>query len=326
MSSSIPAADQREIIRLYTEELVSATQIGRRLNWSRTSISRVLRLAGVPLRQPGDVVYPRSSNVSEESVDRAVEMYQSGMSAAETGKRLNVHPNTIYRYVRLRGVRVRSSREGLRLHFRSTIAQHQRARLTARQDKALELLSRGDASTAELAAEMQINTQRTREVLDQLVRYGLVAKRPSVNAPRHHRWSRTKLALVDVLQAAITEDVVSSYDHVWLPIAPLREWIENLVAHEEQRARFTAVASTPRGDGTGGLPTLQTVAKRLGTSERRLSALRLTQQSVTLRMADRLLTNAGDGTRLDDLWPELADDGDIDTFVRPVRRRQEEAA
>jgi transposase len=308
---NLTAAERRDIARLYTEGL-SLPAIGRRKFCSGSTIRRVLVLEGVTLRRSGGVRgAPRVDNLTQEQLDECVELYRSGLSATEVAEKIGVHAGTVYYRLRQAGVPVRARPEAQRLRYRSRVAHAGENALNERQFTVLRFVEAEQTGSREVARLLGVSTQTARDTLDQLENYGLVSRRPSKRNKRHLIWSRSALPVIDTLHHAITPPPQPEKGDVWLPIAPLREWIESLVAHEEQKARFTAVASTPDGDGTGALPTIQTVAKRLGIIDKRLYMLRFEQKSVTLGMADRLLLSAGDGTRLGDLWPELADGGDI---------------
>lgn len=51
--------------------------------------------------------------MSETQIDKAVELYESGLSCAKVGKITGVDNKTIYRRLRERGVRVRGAHERL---------------------------------------------------------------------------------------------------------------------------------------------------------------------------------------------------------------------
>jgi lambda repressor-like predicted transcriptional regulator len=73
--------------------------LAREYGANRTSISALLRKAGVEIREA-----PR---ISQIEIDQAVQLYEDGLSLERIGERLGWDHNTIYRHLKKRGVAMR---------------------------------------------------------------------------------------------------------------------------------------------------------------------------------------------------------------------------
>lgn len=318
-----------EIIRLYTDEALSTRQVAARVYVSASTVSATLVAADVPRRPRSSCWEYRNDGLTEDQLDEVLELYQAGRTTEEIGGALGVHRTTVARRLRQARAPVRSHSEAIKLHHWSAIASRGTDGLTARQASVLHAVEvKGLETSTEVGRAVDLSQRAARATLYQLEHYGLVkgSKRVS-NGGRYRIWTRTDLALRDVIDAVLTTDVNRNTDETWLPIAPLREWLKGLVEREREIARFQAVSGYAEdGDGTGAARTTSAVCFRLRLDHRRLYALLHEQQSVTISLADRLLLLAGDGTRLGDLWPELADDGDVTALPPRAKRPQLKAA
>lgn len=77
------------------------SQLAARFGISRNAVTRILKVAGVPLRSPG---------LNAEQIDRAVTQYQAGMSLALIGGSSGVDAHTVRRRLIDRGVELRDTR------------------------------------------------------------------------------------------------------------------------------------------------------------------------------------------------------------------------
>jgi transposase-like protein len=323
--STIPADTRAEMVRLYVEERQSIRQIARRVFWSYCAVHGTLTNEGVQLRSRGQVLYPRSCDLTQDQKDRTVEHYQSGHSAKWIADRFGLHVTTIHKRLHRAGVPLRTTAEAQRLERLDQISARGIKALTARQSAALLFIEQNDArvTTEQVARAIGAQTSRVRVVLIQLRGFGLVASRRT--GERLLEWSRTDLALRDVLEHALTPPAQRRAGEVWLPIEPLRAWLEQQIDAEQRRILRIPTAED---NGIAPAPGAARVATRLELDERRLYALRFEQSSVTLSMADQCLLHAGDGTMLEDLWPELGCDEEVARLPRSYqqRDRQLEAA
>lgn len=73
--------------------------LAKQFKVKRESISKLLRRAGVEIRQ--------RRQMGQAEIDESVRLYQSGLSLEQTGSRLGWDHNTIYRHLKKRGVNMR---------------------------------------------------------------------------------------------------------------------------------------------------------------------------------------------------------------------------
>lgn len=303
---------QREMVRLYTVEDLPARAIGRRMFWSEGVVRKVLRSHGVQIRRRGADVpdanpWKRYTTEQEQSV---CEAYRSGLSTDEIARRMDGSATTIRAILRRNDVCIRSKKEACRLGRIRAVA-HDNA-LTASQQRTLVFLDdRGSYSTTRIARLTGRTVMDTSRTLKQLARLGLVSMDGiGAGRGRPRTWSRTGLALRDVLDAQVNARVNRGNGDTMLPVGPFRDWVEGLIADARREAIHLAVTSTPRhggSNGSDGIPAITTVAAMLGLSERRVWALTHEQDHVSLTIADRALQNYPGPVRLWDLWPELGE-------------------
>ena len=97
LDASIPA----QIVADYGAGMPT-TQLTLKYGLSKASVLRLLHEAGTEMR--------RRQPFSEQKVDEAIRLYASGLSVAAIGSRLGVHPTTMWRTLRARGVVLRPPR------------------------------------------------------------------------------------------------------------------------------------------------------------------------------------------------------------------------
>lgn len=321
MPSPSPA-ERREMARLYLDERLSLARVAERTFWSATAVRRALMVDGIPPRPQGANCGPNHRALSERQLDETVELYQQGLSLDAVAERLGLVRDTVKYRLAKAGVPLRGRSSTLRLYHLRQIATRDDLRDTTRAilDAVAATPGLTTAEVARRAGHLPRNTIRTLKLLEQK---GLVASRrrpsPDPNRPaRLYVWRRTSLATRDVLSASLDEHDPNGRGDMWLRIDPFRDWLNGLVADGRRGALFLAVtpSRSHNGDGTGGISIESAIATRLKLDERRLYALRYEQKSITLSLADRCLTLAGDGTCLWDLWPELASEDELEDAPR----------
>jgi DNA-binding CsgD family transcriptional regulator len=329
--SIVPADTRAEMVRLYVEEELSTAAVGRRLFWSATTVRAILADEGVERRANGGWG-TRPDALTQEQLDEVTELRQQGRSTAEIGRILGIHRTTVSLRLGRAGIPVRSRSEAQRLLRRRRVAQYGTAGLTDKQAAALRFIEANEyegkdrPTTDDVARALGISLRNTRDALHQLVAYGLVSyRRRKTGRVRFNEWKRTKLSVRDVVEYALAPPPQRRSGDVWLAIEPFRDWLERQVDMEQ---RLMLHISTDEDKGIAPTPGAARVATRLHLDERRLYALRFVQRSVTLSMADQCLLHAGDGTTLEDLWPELGCDEEVARLPRSYqqRDRQLEAA
>lgn len=309
-----PEEVQQEMVRLYVDEGMSMDAIGERLFYAESTVKRTLKFRGVPSRPPGQRPGV-TRRLSDDVLNRTVELYQGGMSIREVAAIFGVAMSTVHDRLRTAGVPRRSVGDGnhvLRLHRAA------RGEFTDRQAQALAILEQPTSApitTTSVARAMRVPARTAWKALSDLERLGLAKGGP--RATREHGcgavmggpriWSRTDLAVEDVLQQALAPRLGGKPKaEDLLPVGPLRDWLNDWVAREDRRAEFMRVTSEDGKDAV-----MSVVAQACGVSDRRLSALRFEQRSVSVSLADRILTNAGRGVGLSDLWPDRFPDSEV---------------
>jgi transposase-like protein len=91
--------DQRAAVVDAYEAGASMADLAREYGVDRVSISQLLRKAGATIRQ--------RRVISAAEVDRAVQLYESGLSLQTIGDRLGWDQKTIYRHLKVREVAMR---------------------------------------------------------------------------------------------------------------------------------------------------------------------------------------------------------------------------
>jgi DNA-binding CsgD family transcriptional regulator len=311
--------EQREIVRLYTGERMTLAEVSERVFWSVTAVRSVLVRSGVPTRSRG--LRPgtpgRSIVLTREQVERIAELYRSGLSLTEVAARLGVHFTTVSHHLDRAGVRRRSVAEGIALRRCRDVSTLDA--LTGRQRDVLTFVERyqhkngGDPPiTAQIAVHTRLPRHATKATLYQLERLRLVRKtrRDGTGAGRGRpcSWRRTLLSPRDVFDDTFRQRgrIVGE---TYLPITPFLRWLAGIVELEERKVRLGAIVKEGRKEGTGDhntLSVIDVIAARIGIDPRRLLALRTVQSKISLTLADEALLRIDDGTRLEDLWPELA--------------------
>lgn len=311
MASSIPPETQDEIVRLYTTEKLTMRAIGARFHWSEGAVLNVLTERGIPRNPTGRYRRVKGARFTSEDDQRFVELYQGGVSASEIARRIGTTHDTITYRLRRAGVEIRTRGEACRIRHRNRIANQGRAALNERQQKALDLIeARGEVTTAELAAALSTNTHQAKISVQLLVDAGIVTRERAKKGRRPYIWRRTNLPLRDVLHVTLAAE---DWGGAWLPVQPFREWVGDLIDRERRKVILSAVTVEQRkADATGAVSPMRIVAGMLGVDERRLHAVLYEQKNISLRVADLALQNAGTGTRLEDLWPELGREDELD--------------
>jgi lambda repressor-like predicted transcriptional regulator len=308
----MPRDVQDEVIRLYVDERLSLREVGERLYWSLNAVRNVLMFRGVRVRSRGESLRLSSHNprrLTQDELDRTAELYLSGLSLAQVAERLGLALDTIRRRLVRAGVTIRTPAEGLELRRYYEVAHGGLTELQARMLRLVE--AQPGLTTSAAARHLSLSdTTSSKSTLDKLRRMRLVSGRRAglgAGGGRPCRWYRTRLPVRDVLLRAIEpRSCGPAKDDDNLPIAPLRDWLNEWIEREKRKVRFMAVAGAEKDtDGSGGLPASRVVADALDIESRRLFALRFDQDRVSFSVADRLLTRADRGVRVEDLWPEL---------------------
>lgn len=307
--STIPREQQDEAIRLYVEERLTTGQIGERLSWTGGAVAKMLRRRGVTLRSHSDRQATHPNKLTQDELDRTVELYQGGLSVAEVGRILGRNHNTIMYRLQKAGLERRPFGEALRLRRLHAISAG--GGLTDRQRLALTLIEqRGPLTTSELGQEPGFGSaRRVLDTMRGLERLGLVTgKQTTKGRARPMLWTRTDLRIVDLHARELAPASVGGRapDAESLPMGPLRDYLNDWIDRERRKARFAAVSGTVAGaDGSSGLAVEGVVARALGIHERRLYALLHHQETVSIQVADRILTHANRDETIFDLWPHL---------------------
>lgn len=310
--SSIPEDVRREMARLYLEGL-STNEVGKELFCAKSTVQRILRLDGVALRPKPTRprVYPNA--LSQDQLDRTAEMYQAGMSMTQVAEALGISRSAARARLARAGIPIRDSREGQVL-LRIRALEQGRSALTANQDAALAIVERAAPKrvrTPELARQMRVSPGTARAVMRRLETLGLVkrARRRDGGRMRLLEWSRTDVAVMDVLRETIRPRVLSGKADQQIDITPLRDWVTDLLARERRAFMFEAVLRTGPNGGrpeNDGEPIARTVA-RLGVDPRVLYRIMHESRTISVGTADAILAHA-DGPRLGDLWPEFGEE------------------
>jgi transposase len=308
--------------RLYVEEGLSTRAISRRLFWHYATVNNVLRADGVQLRGRGGT----HNRAPQDEIDRTIELYNSGLSSVQVGEILGIDSTSVRGRLHRAGVEMRSDSLSQRLRFYRAAVENGAGGLTDRQAVALGLVEDAPATTVEVAERLGVTRHAAYEVLVQLKTRGLIkAKRRRRPDRLHNVWQRTDLSVRDVVEYALAPPPQRRSGDVWLGIEPFRDWLEQQIDTEQ---RLMLHIPTDEDKGIAPTPGAMRVATRLGLDDRRLYALRYEQRSVTLAVVDQCLLRAGDGTMLEDLWPEFGSDEEVARLPRSYqqRDRQLEAA
>lgn len=302
----VPAGTRAEMVRLYTQERLSLLQVGEAVAWSSTTVRVVLLAEGVTLRRANTVQTAR--RLKDADVEPVVELYcGAGLSLQEIADRLGIGLASAHRRLKRAGVTSRSGSEGQRLKRLRELEQRGKDALSDGQRAALNLIELDideALTTREIAGCLQVSEASARAVLIDLRSFGLI--KSHIRSGKAH-WSRTQLAVVDVLRAALAPQVTAApaVGEEWLPIEPFREWLDELVARE-RRLTMRAIKDVRDRSGSYAEEGEGAVAARLGISERRLYRFRHEQARVSFGAAEACLTHSGEAIALEDLWPHLA--------------------
>jgi hypothetical protein len=97
-----------EIVRLYVEAGLDADTVGFRAGCSGTTILKIIRASGHPVRRAGRGA-PRHRNISDEEI---IERYRSGQSGPLIADAAGCTPGTIYHLLHRNGVTTRPAPTG----------------------------------------------------------------------------------------------------------------------------------------------------------------------------------------------------------------------
>ena len=248
------------------------------------------------------------SAYSGDRLERAAELYRSGLSTADIAREFGTHETTVIRAFARAGIPRRSTSEANRILRRAQIARGDKDALTAHQRLLVDHLNQyGPGATSEIARAVGLTPRAAVAALPKLEALGLVRHR-AIHA-RRFEWRRTALSTRDVLDHALAPAPALKPEGEYLPIEPFRQWVRDLIAHEERKAKFLAVGSQLRGngDGSGGIPTVLAVATRMRTPERVIWRWLNEQRTIALSTADKALQAYAGETTIYDLWPHLAE-------------------
>jgi len=306
----IPLDEQHEMIRLYLDEGFTLKQIGERVFCANATVSRVLRIHGVPRRRR---TRPPEPKIGRDAVDRTVELYLSGLSLRQVAAELGISYSAVRGRLHRAGVPLRGRADGQIVYRRHALASLARSALTPCQAEALDVLERDPNrwwTSREITAIIGAPTRgRTYRSLEQLEARGLVVRgKKAVNKTHERTWKRSDVQFADLLDTVFETPAVGNLPAAeMLPIGPFRAWLNEWVAREERKAKFMAVTPVKHynGDGSGGISVTNAIAERLGIIDRRLYALRFDQDRISITLADQLLTRADRGVTIFDLWPHL---------------------
>jgi hypothetical protein len=292
---------------MYLDERLSIEEIARRTYWAIGTVHRTLRADGVQMRPSGVALTLRA--VPRDVLDRTVELYLSGLDASEVAKRTGVSRSCVFYRLKKAGVECRPVGEANRIGRLRALERDGRAALTANQAAALRVVEEvmpRHLRTNEIALRLRVSTRAARSYLNDLREIGLVRSKRR-EGTGSNTWSRTDIAVVDVLREAIRPRVISGRSDQQIDIAPLRDWVGDLLARERRAFMFEAVCSGPNGGRpeNDGEPVARTVA-RLGVHPRVLYRIMHESRTISVGTADAILAHA-DGPRLADLWPEFGE-------------------
>jgi DNA-binding NarL/FixJ family response regulator len=302
VASKVPPDVRAEMVRRYVDEKQPMAKIGTDLFWSKGAVKNALILEGVEIRRRGQTPFSR---LPREELDLVAEMYANGLSDCEIARRLGLASSTVGRRRAKAQVATRPRKERCRLARLHEIAQAGHKALTQRQREVLAVVEATPGlTTTQIGERLGLLTRQVRDPLDHMEGFGLVTSR--VVTDHHGRvreWRRTELATNHVLWEAVNASRAGTY----LPVEPLRAWLERRVERERRQRNVISIAT--RGvQNDEGVGVQKIVADRLGVNEREIYAYLHERQRVALDVADKMLTRGGDGTRLADLWPEHFDD------------------
>lgn len=305
------------MVRLYVEEKLSIGETGRRLFWSATAVRNTLIRNGAPIRSRGGTPYTHWQALSQEDIDRVVELYGRGFSTVTIGRRLGLHPTSVRHRLQAAGVPRRSRSAAIQLLRCEHVCEGWLSELQRRALHELDKAVPERRTTVEVARALEVKIPTAYAALQDLKRFGLATSKRTVGGTsrvwddgrcargRVIAWLRTSLPVREVLWQHVCG--LKNKDRTeWLPIGPFRDWLQRLIDEQERIAKHAAVTgSQGNGDGSQGIPTTGVVARRLGLDERRVWAYLHENEFVALRVVDAALARSGDGTRLQDLWPVL---------------------
>ena len=99
MNRRLNSADVTQLAELYRGGK-SMRELANKLGIHRVTVSRLLKQAGVELRNRG---------LAASEIDRAVELYAQGKSLTRIGEHFGVDHGTAWRQLRKRGVKMRNT-------------------------------------------------------------------------------------------------------------------------------------------------------------------------------------------------------------------------
>lgn len=163
------------MVRLYEQDLVPIWEIAQRLGRGQGTVHRYLRQLGVQMRPHGQNARPSVRRIPHAQVERAVELYRSGMSQREVGERLGLRQSAVRYRLDIAGVERRSASDAQKL----SNWRHPR-RLVAGVEARVAEMYRSGVLLEDIARETGV--YRT-TVSDVAKRNGVPLRRPSKQEP-----------------------------------------------------------------------------------------------------------------------------------------------
>jgi len=105
---------KKEIMRLYTEEKLSSTEIAKKLGTKRHIVTSRLKFSGVTLRNQFEAACVNLSKEEKALRDRIPEMYASGDSLRDIGKAVGLTSGAIHSILTHRGIKLRDVSSSLK--------------------------------------------------------------------------------------------------------------------------------------------------------------------------------------------------------------------
>lgn len=302
--TAVPADVRRDMARMYVTERKSLREIGRLTYWSAEAVKMALVTEGVTMRPRGG---RRLRPYTQDDLDAVTEPYLAGLSTNTIASQLGVCQSTVCNRLRAAGVPFRTPAEAAEAFPREKVTRFGKNGLrSVRQRKALrevETFQVGALDTIEIAQRIGEPRSATLDALRRLEEYGLVA-RQKIRRGRYeiNLWSRTSLALVDVLDehtAELYKQPVGDGGGT-LPARPLALAIKNLARLEESGNLWDAL---PPDHQHGRLEVL---CERIGVSSKsRRDWEGGKRMRVQFKTADVAITRAG--LAWWEVWPEGTD-------------------
>lgn len=156
--SRVQPHEAREICRLYAEEGLTIHEVAHRTGRSFGAVHRHLHVGGVEVEQPGVNRRAHPDRVPHAEMVRTVELYESGLSTVEVGRRM---------YLSSAGVRRRLAQAGVQRRSKSEVSRlaSQSRRLGTEIERCLVALYEVGVPMAEIARWMGVHRDTVTRVV-----------------------------------------------------------------------------------------------------------------------------------------------------------------